>query len=184
MKKVLTIVLGALIVIGGWLLYQFYSDSEAIKKSVMASDGYRSTIGEEYRAVKFFVKPDWYDLDTQKLQNVNKVVAQVGNSKIVLKEVSVRDEVKDVYFTFVVENKLSRNSGYFLTQNLTNSTDELAMPTIELLTVDDQEIALGQFGQGPDEYFSFGINLEDVDEIKNGFSVVASIYYGVQYDKN
>lgn len=176
--------LGVLIIIGGWLLYQYYTDSEAIKESVMAGDGYRSTIGEEYRAVKFFVKPNWYELDTKKHQNVDKVVAQVGNSKIVLKEVSVREDVKDVYFTFVVENKLSRNNGYFLTQNLADSTSELVMPTIELLTVDDKEIPLGQFGQGPDEYFSFGINLEDVDDIKRGFSVVASIYYGVQYDKN
>lgn len=184
MKKVLTIVLGALIVIGGWLLYQYFTDSEAIKKSVMAGDGYHSTIGEEYRTVKFFVKSDWYEIDTKKRQNVNKVVAQVGNSKIVLKEVSVRDDVKDVYFTFVVENKLSRNNGYFLTQSLSHSTGELEMPTIKLLTLDDKEIPLGQFGQGPEEYFSFGINLEDVDDIKRGFSVVASIYYGVQYDKN
>lgn len=184
MKKVLTIVLGVLIVIGGWLLYQYYSDSDAIKTSVLAGEGYRSTIGEDYRAVKFFVKPDWYELDTKKSRKMDKVVAQVGNSKIVLKEVSLREDIKDIYFTFVVENKLSRNSGYFLTQNFRDSTSELVMPTIELLTVDDNEIPLGHFGQGPDEYFSFGINLEDIDEIKNGFSVVANIYFGVQYNKN
>lgn len=184
MKKVLTSVLGVLIVIGGWLLYQYYSDSEAIKESVMAGDGYRFTIGEEYRAVKFFVMPNWYDLDTTKRQNVNKVVGQVGNSRIVLTEVAVREDVNDIYFTFGIENKLSTKSGYFLTQNVANNLADLPMPTIELLTVDDKKIPLGHFGQGPDEYFSFGINLEDVDEIKHGFSVVANIYFGVQYYKN
>lgn len=176
--------LGILIIICGWLIHQYNYDSQTIKESVLIGDGYRSTIGEEYRAVKFFIKPDWFELDTNKRQNMHEVVTRVGNSQIVLTEIWVREEVNDVYFTFTVENKLSRKSGYFITQNLANYTGELPMPNIQLLSENEQEIALGQFAQGPEEYFSFGINHEDADEIEHGFTVVASIYFGVQYDKD
>lgn len=51
------------------------------------------------------------------------------------------------------------------------------MSTIQLLSEDEQEIAFGQFAQGPEEYFSFGINHEDADDIEHGFMVVASIFF-------
>lgn len=176
--------IGIVFIICGWLTYQYYSDSESIKERVLAGDGYRSKIGEEYRAVKFFVKPDWFELDTNERQNVHEVVTRIGNSQIVLTEVWLREEVNDVYFTFEVESKLSRKSGYFLTRNSGNYTGELPMPTINLLSKNEQEITLGQFAQGPGDDFSFGINFEDADLIEHGFSVEASIYFGVKYDKD
>ncbi|EON70278.1 hypothetical protein [Lysinibacillus sphaericus] len=183
MKKTLSLLLVFFLLLPGLLLYRYYWDA-AIEQDILTANSYRTTIGEEYRAVNFFVKPDWFTLHSKKPQSMHEVVTRIGNSKIVLTEVKVREEVQDIYFTFTIENKLPRSQGYFLTQNLRDASIDIAMPFIELRGDNEQSIALGQFSQGPGDFFSFGLNLEDATAIPHGFSVVANLYYGVQYEKD
>lgn len=170
-----------LILIGLWF-YRYYWDAP-IEQDILSGNGYRTTIGEDYRAVNFYIKSDWFTLSSKGPQSMHEVVARIGNSNIVLTEVIVREEVQDIYFTLTIDNKLPRLQGYFLTQNLKNASTDIEMPFIEVRGDNEQAIELGQFAQGPGDFFSFGIKLEEAKTITHGFFVGASIYYGVQYEK-
>lgn len=171
-----------MLILMGLLGYRYYWDA-AIEQDILAANGYRTTIGEEYRTVNFFVKPEWVKIRSKKPQSMHDVVTRIGNSNIVLTEVRLREEVQDIYFTFTLDNKLPRLKGYFLTQNLGNASNDIKMPVLELRGEHEQVIELGQFAQGPAQSFSFGINLEEIEALNNGFSVELRIYYGVQYEK-
>jgi hypothetical protein len=82
---------------------------------------------------------------------------------------------------------MNRKNGSFLYNGIFNNhgsfTDNMRDNDIILYTKDNERIEVGQRGIGPGSDFSFGIEPEDYEKIKNGFYVEYSGFILYEYLK-
>ncbi len=173
----------AVIIIGIALLANPLSE-EAIFNNIINRDGY--TIYEIQKPISFtvYIEPTWIPKNEDEVINLNKGIGEVGKVGILLENVMHRGN--DIYFNFDARQFINYDSGEFLYHSTFNEDGTIATyhPSNAFNIYDKKnnkiDVAVGQRGYGPNSKFSFGIDIEYFDVIKDGFTLEynGGILYG------
>ena len=171
-KKMSLIIIGILIIlIGVGVYYMNHFTSTAILKNATNREGYSLDIGNELIEIELFIKQEWIPFDSDKPKNLNVKVCEKNNTDIILTQVWNRGD--DIYFTFDTSYHLNYKNGEFLYNGYFNEdgtfTSNSNTNDFLVYNLENESINLGQKGFGPDSSFSFGIQPEEYDKIRNGF---------------
>lgn len=184
-RKVAIVFVFAGIYILGFLTYNYFNTDKAIFNRVINANGYTVQHIGQSDPLEFFVKPEWISLEKDVKLNVNEKVIESHNTTIVLDEVWNRGE--KISFSFHLTFEMNQNEGDFL-YNYTVKKSSIISSTshkdIVLFDKKHKEIEKNGTSKGPETSFSFNINKENLDFIRDGFYVV---YHGLQlheYSKN
>lgn len=187
-KKIPLIVMGILIIFIGIGVYYYINHftSMAILKNASNREGYSLNIRKEPVEIELFIKPEWIPFDSDKPKNYNVKVCENNNTDIILTQVWNRGN--DIYFTFDTSYHLNYKKGEFLYNGLFNDdgtfTSNNNTNDFLVYNLESESINLGQKGIGPNSSFSFGIQPEEYDKIRNGFYIKYSgmILYSYSLD--
>jgi hypothetical protein len=186
MKKLQRRLFLALVLIGGmYFIYFFFFSSEAILDNVSKLKGYEMEITEENKPIELYIEAEWFQLRDGEEKNLNIVLDEQYNTKIILEHIIRRED--DVYFSFTTDYALPYRKGNFLYNGILNSDGSITVYStgqeFELINEKDESIEAGQTGSGPNSDFSFGISKEQIDQIENGFTVIYKGMYLYEYRK-
>lgn len=164
------------------IFYKNNISKEGIFKNVLNSDGYK--IYEIQKPVTFtaFIEPTWIPKNENEVVELSEEVSKVGKVGILLESVMHRGH--DIYFNFDARQFINYHSGEFLYHYTFNEDGTVTTynPSNSFNIYDNKnnKINVGQRGYGPISKFSFGINIENYDVIKDGFTIEYSgvILYG------
>jgi hypothetical protein len=154
---------------------------DGIYHKVLNRDGYE--IHEVQKPVNFtvYIEPTWIPNNKDEVIELNKVIKKVGKVEILLESIMHRGN--DIYFNFDARPFINYDSGEFLYHYIFNedgtATSYILSDSFNIYNK-NTKIDVGQRGFGPDSKFSFGINIENYDAIKDGFTLEynSSILYG------
>ncbi|MDQ0899939.1 hypothetical protein [Paenibacillus sp. V4I7] len=138
---------------------------------------------------EFFINPQWIPFDTTKPKNINLNLITTNNTTIVLQQIWNRGEFgKDIYFSFHVKYHPFINQGDFLSNKIFTSDgdyrDNISFDHFTISDLNHKAINISQIGEGPNSDFSFGINSDQFNEIRNGFYLTYSGMVLYEYEKN
>lgn len=155
----------------GFLTYNFFNTDKAIFNRVIKANGYTIQHIGQPDPLEFFVKPEWVPLEKDVKLNVNEKLIESHNTTVVLDEVWNRGG--NMSFSFELIFNMNPKEGDFLNTFILNQDGSSTSVSthIMLYGVQHNEIATNGIGVGL-SHFSFGINDEDLDEIRDGFHVV------------
>jgi hypothetical protein len=169
----------AALLIALYLKYNF--SASGIYRNVINQNGYQ--VFEIQKPIHFstFIKPSWIPTKENEVLKVNEDIAEVSNVNIVLESVIYREN--DIYFNFDAKQLIEHSKGEILANYVLNPDGTCTTYTPRNgfhIYNKNNEIDVGQTGFGPDSKFSFGIDLENYNSIKDGFTFVynGSILYG------
>lgn len=168
-------IIGLLIVLIGVVVYYYMNhfSSTAILKNATTRNGYSLDIREEPIEIELFVKQEWIPFDSDKPMNLNVKLCEKNNTDIILTEVWNRGN--DIYFIFDTSYHLNYKNGEFLYNGFFNEdgtfTSNSNINDFSVYNLKNEPIYLGQKGFGPNSSFSFGIQSEEYDKIRNGFYI-------------
>ena len=176
----------AIVLIGGiYFIYSFFFSSRAILNNVSKLKGYELEIIEENKPIKLYIEEELFQLRDGEEKNLNIVLDEQYNTKIILEHIIRRDD--DVYFSFTTDYALPYRRGHFLYNGILNSDGSITSYStgqeFELINALDESIDAGQTGSGPNSDFSFGISKEQIDQIEDGFTVFYKGMYLYEYRK-
>ena len=165
--------------------YYYFFSSTAILNHVIQYKGYDVQIVQENYPVAFFIEPTWFSLEKEQTQKVNKVVYEKNHTKIILRNVILRED--QLIFDFTTDYDLPYVKGDFLYNVIFNSnrthTTISFIDEFELTNSMHQPIELGQRGRGPNSDFGFNIEKEQWPLIEQGFTVRYLGMYLYEYEK-
>jgi len=154
---------------------------EGIFNNVLNQDGY--TTYEIQKPVTFtsYIESTWIPRNENEVIELNKEISKVGKVGILLESVMHRGN--DIYFNFDAKQFINNDSGEFLYNAILNEDGtETSYNLWDAFNIynNSTKIDVGQRGYGPGSKFSFGINIENYDVIKDGFTLdyKGSILYG------
>ena len=114
MKNLRRNLLIALVLIGGiYFIYSFFFSSRAILNNVSKLKGYELEIIEENKPIKLYIEEELFQLRDGEEKNLNIVLDEQYNTKIILEHIIRRDD--DVYFSFTTDYALPYRRGNFYT---------------------------------------------------------------------
>ena len=167
------------------LFYINKYSKKGIYKNVLNQDGYE--IYEIQKPVHFstYIEPEWIPTlnptEDNKVIELNKEISKVGNVAIIIESIMHRGN--DIYFNFDAIPYITYEEGEFL-YNYTFNDDGTATtynnyPTFIIYNNSNMQVDKGQNGFGSSQ-FSFGIDIDNYDLIKDGFTLEynSSILYG------
>jgi beta-lactamase regulating signal transducer with metallopeptidase domain len=154
---------------------------EGIFNNVLNQDGY--TTFEIQKPVSFtaYIESTWIPKKENEVIELNKEIGKVGKVGILLESVMHRGN--DIYFNFDAKQFINNDSGEFLYNDILNEDGTATSYNLwDAFNIynNNTKIDVGQTGYGPGSKFSFGINIENYDVIKDGFTLEykGSILYG------
>lgn len=160
---------------------------EGIFNNVLNQDGY--TTYEIRKPVTFtaYIESTWIPRNENEVIELNKEIGKVGKVGILLESVMHRGN--DIYFNFDAKQFINNDSGEFLYNAILNEDGtETSYNLWDAFNIynNNTKIDVGQRGYGPGSKFSFGINIENYDIIKDGFTLdyKGSILYGYSLKEN
>lgn len=160
---------------------------EGIFNNVLNQDGY--TTYEIQKPVTFtaYIESTWIPRNENEVIELNKEIGKVGKVGILLESVMHRGN--DIYFNFDVKQFINNDSGEFLYNAILNADGtETSYNLWDAFNIynNNTKIDVGQRGYGPGSKFSFGINIENYNVIKDGFTLdyKGSILYGYSLEEN
>ena len=172
----------AVIIVGIALLANPLGE-EAIFNNVLNSDNYK--IYEIQKPITFtaYIEPTWIPKNENEVIDLNKEIGKVGQIGILLENVTHRGN--DIYFNFDAKQFINYDSGEFLYHGTFNEGGTVTSynPSNAFNIYDNKNNKIdvvGQRGFGPVSKFSFGIDIENLDVIKDGFTLKfnGGILYG------
>ena len=170
------VIIGCFILLG-IVVYLFLNNNpfsnDEIEQHVLSQQEYKLELLDQIVAMEIFVKPEWIPQKPNEELSIQEVVATIEGNDILLEHVIYREN--DIYFSFTTKNKLHRNGGVLIANQMIESDGRMTagkfMSELKLYTTMGKEITIGQMGIGPKFDFSFGIDLTDASNIKQGFYV-------------
>lgn len=172
--------IGLFIVIISVIFYKNYVSKEGIYNNVLKRDGYK--IHEIQKPANFtaYIESAWIPKDENEVIELDKEIGKVDKVGILLESVIHRGN--DIYFNFDANQFINYDSGQFLTNYILNEDGSVTTYNSpdSFNIYNNTKIDVGQTGFGPDSKFSFGIDIEVYDAIKDGFTLEydGSILYG------
>jgi len=174
-KKLPLVIIGILIIfIGVGLNYYInHFNNKAILYNITNRKGYSLDIHKESIEIEVFIKPEWIPFDSDEPKNIDVKLCEKNDTDIILTQVWNRGN--DIFFSFDTSYHLNYKNGEFLYNGFFNENGTFTFYS----NVDDflvynlasDSINLGQKGIGPNSAFSFGIQSEEYDKIRNGFYI-------------
>ena len=159
-----------------------FFNQDWIYKNVLKQNQYELQELQKPASFTAWIKPEWIPSDKGEVLKPKEEIAKVDQVTIILESVIHRGN--DLYFNFDAIPDISYKSGQFLSNNELkkdgSATSYSLADGFHLYTADQTAIEVGQRGWGPDSKFSFGVDLEDYEQIKGGFTFEyqGSILYG------
>ena len=174
MKKFIAICLFLII---GVVSYVFFNtklfSNDDIEQRVLAQQDYKLALVDRKVPIEIFVKPEWIPQVIDEELVIQEVVATIEGNEVLLDNVIYRDN--DIYFSFTTKNKLHRNRGILIANQIIEPDGRISSGSftdeLKLYTTKGEPITIGQIGIGPKFDFSFGIDLTDASNIQQGFYV-------------
>ncbi len=174
-KKIPLVIIGVLIIIigVGVSYYMNHFSNTAILNNITNRKGYSLNIHKEPVEVELYIKPEWIPFDSDKPKNLNIKLCEKNNTDIILTQVWNRGS--DIYFSFDTSYHLDYKNGEFLYNGFfyedgmfrsNNNINDFFVYNSE-----KESIFLGQLGFGPNSAFSFGIDPDEYNKIRNGFHI-------------
>lgn len=177
----------AVIIVGIALLANPLSE-EAIFNNVQNGDNYK--IYEIQKPITFtvYIEPTWIPKNENQIINLNKEIGKVGQVGILLENVMHRGN--DIYFNFDAKQFINYDSGEFLYHGTFNEDGTVTSynPSNAFNIYDNKNNkidVIGQTGFGSSSKFSFGIDIDNFDVIKDGFTLEfnGGILYGYSLEE-
>jgi hypothetical protein len=187
-KKLPIMIIGILIIsIGlGVSYYMNHFTNAAILNNITHNKGYSLNINKETIEVKLYIKPEWIPFDSDEPKDLNVKLCMKNNTDIILTKVWNRGN--DIYFSFDTSYHLNYTKGEFLYNGYfyEDGTFSSNSGINHFLVYDSNQelIELGQEGIGPNSAFSFGINPDEYEKIRNGFHIEYSGFILYSYSLN
>ncbi len=172
-KKTPLMVIGILLIVFGVGIYYYYTHftNSAILSNAANREGYSLSVGKEPIEIELFIKPEWIPIDSDKPMKLNVKLCTKNNTDIILTQVWNRGE--DIYFSFDTSYHLNYKKGEFLYNGLFNEDGSFTFNSnaddFLVYNVASESISFGREGFGPNSAFSFGIQPDEYDKIRNGF---------------
>ncbi|SHG82818.1 hypothetical protein [Ornithinibacillus halophilus] len=172
-----------------WVFF-FYNDNfsnQGILDKVTSREGYVLNLVRENEPVKFFIKPEWIQLNENGEKELDIELTEKNNTTIILDGTFMRDD-NIISFSFDTSYEMDYGAGRFLYNGIFDPNGTYYTQTSHknyyLYNENGDEIEIGSVGQGPESAFGFEIESEDVALIKNGFYVEYSGFYLYEYYKD
>ncbi|WP_284645519.1 hypothetical protein [Paenibacillus silviterrae] len=159
--------------------------SEAINQRIIKQDGYHVQSVKPRESIEVFVKPEWIPWREGERIEPRQQLLSVSNTVISMDNTWNRGN--DMYFSFRTEFRLPRQHGSFLYNYILNE-DGSVLSSMQpddytLYDLHRQVIPIGQAGIGPGADFSFGIEPQYQQRLKDGFWVKYSGFTLYEYSK-
>ncbi len=168
----------------GFITYNLFNTDKAIFNRVINANGYTFQHIGTIDSLEYFIKPEWIPSEKDKKIRVNEKLIESHNTTVVLDEVWNRGE--DISFSFHLTFNMNQKEGEFLNTYISNVDGSSTSGSTHLMLYDIQhnEIVTDGAGEGPGPFFSFDINKEKLDFIRDGFHVVHNGLQLHEYSKN
>ena len=156
-------------------------NKEGILSNVLNQDGYATYEIQKPVTFTAYIESTWIPKNENEVIELNKEIGKVGKVGILLESVMHRGN--DIYFNFDAKQFINYDSGEFLYNAILNEDGTITSYNLsDSFNIYDKntKIDVGQRGFGPGSKFSFGIDIENYDVIKDGFTLEykGSILYG------
>lgn len=185
-KIPLAIITIFIIFIAMFLYYSNNYTNAAILKNAQSRQGYSLNVSRKTVDIELFIKPEWIPFSSNEEKNLNIILCEKNNTNIILTQVWNRGN--DIYFSFDTSYDLDYDEGEFLYNGIFNQDGTFSWNNdLDALSVYDRlnnPIEIGQTGLGPGSAFSFGIEPEQHNQIRDGFYVKYSGMTLYGYSKN
>jgi hypothetical protein len=156
--------------------YDYYNDhfvNKRIMENIMNRENYTIYKNEDAINIKLFIKPEWIPFEKGERKKLNIQLTERNNTNIILQDVWNRGN--DIYFSFHTTYNLDYKKGKFLYNMIFNDdgtyTNTGSFNDYQLLDTYQNAILIGQTGSGPESDFSFGIEPNEYDKIRKGFTI-------------
>ena len=172
-KKLSLVIIGILILIIGVGInyYVNHFDNKEILYNITNRKGYSLDVRKELIEIEVFIKPEWIPFNSDEPKNLNIKLCEKNNTDIILTQVWNRGS--DIYFSFDTSYYLNYKKGEFLYNGFfyEDGTFNSSSNINDFFVYDlgKESINIGQRGFGPNSAFSFGIEPDEYDKIRNGF---------------
>ena len=180
--------IGLFIVIISVIFYKNYVSKEGIYNNVLKRDGYK--IHEIQKPANFtaYIESAWIPKDENEVIELDKEIGKVDKVGILLESVMHRGN--DIYFNLDARQFINYDSGEFLYHGTFNEDGSFKTynraNAFNIYDNKNNKIdVVGQRGYGPSSKFSFGIDIENIDVIKDGFTLEfnGGILYGYSLEE-
>ena len=160
-----------LLAIMSYFYYQYNFTSKGIYSHIMDRNGYSLHLNKEQVPIEIFIRPEWIPFQSDERIEPKEKTAEQDNTSFWLDEVWNRGN--DIYFSFTTSFQLDYSEGALLYNAYLYDDGSSSSPSgeVKLFNPKGYEIPVGQTGTGPEAAFSFGIQPEHYDLIREGFYV-------------
>lgn len=170
------------------LSFVYYANqfrSEEINTKIIERDGYHVQLVKPRESIEVFVKPEWIPWGEGERIEPRQQLLSASNTVISLDNTWNRGN--DMYFSFHTEFRLPRKHGSFLYNYILQEDgsvlSDMQPDDYTLYDLHHQVIPIGQTGIGPGADFSFGIEPQYQQRLKDGFWVKYSGFTLYEYSK-
>ncbi|HHW00234.1 MAG TPA: hypothetical protein GXX36_11845 [Clostridiaceae bacterium] len=155
------------------IFYKNYISKEGIFNNVLNKDGYKIYEIQKPATFTAFIEPTWIPKNKNEVVRLNKEIGKMGKVRVLIERVMHRGN--DIYFNFDAKQFIKYDSGEFLYHYIINEdgtfTSYHPANAFNIYDNNNNIIDVGQRGYGPVSKFSFGIDIENYDVIKDGFTI-------------
>ena len=172
-KRIKTILKILFIIAVAFVFYRNCISEEGIFDNVLNGSSY--DIHEIQKPISFttIIEPTWVPENENEVIELNKEIGKAGRVGIILESVMHRGN--DIYFNYDAKPFINYYSGEFLYHAEFNEDGTVSsyFPSnaFNIYDKNNNKIDVGQTGCGPISKFSFGIEIENYDAIKEGFTL-------------
>lgn len=183
-KTALILMVFAVVVIGYQYYYSNYTDT-GIFDNVIKRQGYTLKQIKKPVSVELFIKPEWIPFKSDEQKKLTIKLIEKNSTNVFVDNVLNRGN--DIYFNFHTTFNMKHNNGEFLYNGVFN--DDGTFTTYGspydfiLYDKNGNKIDVGQTGDGPNADFSFGVNPENQELLRDGFYVKYSGFILYEYSK-
>lgn len=182
-KITFTVIICTLIILLSYKYYYVNYSDQGILEKVINKKGYSLNQVQEPISIKLFIRPEWIPFTPDQKLLLNEQLAKIHSTDIILDNIWNRGN--DIYFSFRTTYELAYQGGELLYNGVFNEDGSFSWSSridgIILYDENGTRISVGQKGSGPESDFSFGIEPEDYEIIKNGFYVEYNDFVLYQY---
>ncbi len=169
-QRTLIVLIVIAILFSGFLYFRDNFSKAGILRKAVNRIGYN--VLEIKKPVYFTgdIKPEWIPVKDNQEIKLNEEIGKIDQVSIILESVIHRGN--DIYFNFDAIPYIKYNQGEFLYHYIINEDGTFTSYSSSIFKIykGNQNIDVGQTGTGPDSKFSFGINIDYFEQIKNGFT--------------
>lgn len=155
--------------------------------SHVTQEDYHLEMLDDSFTMKFFVHPNWIPLEEGQELMPNELMYVAYNTHYYIEWAINRANFgNDVLFHFSAVNLINEDAGTFIThlkieEDGRTSSGGCGFSCFKVFDKNMDEVEMGQRGYGPGSDFTFGIDLKQMDLIKDGFYVEISGFYLYEY---